>query len=218
MQATNKSDEELFKLMINSVYGKTMENMRKRMKIRIVTNQRECIKYSSRPAFINSIIYGTNLIAINEKQFKIELNKPIYVGFSVLEESKLIMYKYRYDFLKKKCPNVELMYMDTDSFIFDEESNFDEIRITKKEYFDLSDYPKDSKMHDSTNKKVPGIMKNEKPLNRIKQVYALKSKSYNILMDNNQEESKHKGHDYNFTTSEYHDVTFNKNSISASIK
>ena len=98
MQATNKSDEELFKLMINSVYGKTMENMRKRMKIRIVTNQRECIKYSSRPAFINSIIYGTNLIAINEKQFKIELNKPIYVGFSVLEESKLIMYKYRYDF------------------------------------------------------------------------------------------------------------------------
>ena len=210
MQATNKTDKELFKLMINSVHGKTMENMRKRMKIRIVTNQRDCIKYSSRPAFINSIIYGTNLTAINEKQFKIELNKPIYVGFSVLEESKLIMYKYWYDFLRKECPNVELIFVDTDSSIFDEESNFDEIRITNKEYFDLSDYPKDSKMHDSTNKKVPGIMKNEKPLNRIKQVYALKSKSYNILMDNNQEESKHKGHDYNFTTSEYHDVTFNK--------
>ena len=180
------------------------------MKIRIVNNQRDCIKYSSRPTFINSIIYGINLIAINEKKFKIKFNKPIYVGFSVLEESKLIMYKYWYDFFKKVCPNVELIYMDTDSFIFHTESIFDEIRLNNKEYFDLSDYPKNSNMYDSTNKKVPGIMKNEKPLYKIKQVYALKSKSYNILMDNNKEESKLKGHDYNFTTSEYHDVTFNK--------
>ena len=65
-------------------------------------------------------------------------------------------------------------------------------------------------MHNSNNKKVPGIMKNEKPFNRIKKVYALKSKSHNISMNNNNEESKHKGHDYNFTTNEYHDVTFNK--------
>ena len=98
MQADNKSDKEFFKLMINSVYGKTMENMRKRLKIRIVTNQRDCIKYSSRPTFINSIIYGSNLIGINEKKFKIKLNRPIYVGFSVLEESKLLMYKYWYNF------------------------------------------------------------------------------------------------------------------------
>ena len=196
MQATNKSDKEFFKLMINFVYGKTMENMRKRMKIRIVNNQRDCIKYSSRPTFINSIIYGINLIAINEKKFKIKFNKPIYVGFSVLEEIKLIMYKYWYGFLKKVCPDVELIYMDTDSFIFDEESNFDDIRLNNKEYCDLSDYPKNNKMHDLSNKKTPGIMKNEKPLNRIKQVYALKSKSYNILMDDNKEESKHKGHDY----------------------
>ena len=192
MQATNKSDKEFFKLMINSVYGKTMQNMRKRMKIRTVTNQRDCIKYSSRPTFINSIIYGTNLIPINEKKFKIKFNKPIYLEFLVLKESKLIMYKYWHDFSKKVCPNVELIYMDTDSFNFAEESNFDEIRLKNKDFFDLNDYPKDSKKHDSTNKKVPGIMMNEKTLKRIKQVYALKSKSYNILMDNNPEESKHK--------------------------
>ena len=214
MQATYRSDKEFFKLMINSVYGKTMENMRKRMKIRIVNNQKDCIKYSSRPTFINSIIHGTNLIAINEKKIKIKLNKPIYVGFSVLEESKLIIYKYWYDFLKKVCPNVELIYMDTDSFIFDTESIFDEIRLNNKEYFDLSDYPKNSNMYDSSNKKVPGIMKNEKPFNKIKQVYALKSKSCNILMDDNKQESKHKGHDHNFTTNEYHDVTFNKKVLS----
>ena len=128
----------------------------------------------------------------------------------MLEESKLIMYKYWYGFLKKVCPDVELIYMDTDSFIFDEESNFDDIRLNNKEYFDLSDYPKNNKMHDLSNEKIPGILKDEKPLNRKKQVYALKSKSYNILMDDNIEESKHKGHDYHFTTNEYHDVTFNK--------
>ena len=117
-------------------------------------------------------------------------------------------------FQTKACPNVELIYMDTDSFIFDTESIFDEIRLEHKDFFDLSDYPKDSKMHNSNNKKVPGIMKNEKPFNRIKKVYALKSKSYNISMDNNKEESKHKGHDYNFTTNEYDDVTLKKKKLS----
>ena len=67
MQATNKADKNFFKLMINSVYGKTMENMGKRMKIRIVTNEKDCIQYSSRPAFINSIIYGKNLVTLHEK-------------------------------------------------------------------------------------------------------------------------------------------------------
>ena len=75
--------------MITSVYGKTMENITKRIKIQIVNNERDCIKYSSRPTFINLIIYGINLIGINKKKFKIKLNKPIYVGFSVLEESNL---------------------------------------------------------------------------------------------------------------------------------
>ena len=67
MQATNKTDKNFFKLMINSVYGESMENMVKRMKIRIVTNEKDCIKHSSRPAFINSIIYGKNLVALHEK-------------------------------------------------------------------------------------------------------------------------------------------------------
>ena len=67
MQATNKTDKNFFKLMINSVYDESMENMVKRMKIRIVTDEKDCIKYSSRPAFINSIIYGKNLVALHEK-------------------------------------------------------------------------------------------------------------------------------------------------------
>ena len=101
MQATNEANKNFFELMINSVYGKTMENMRKRMKIHIVTNEKDCLKYSSRSTFINSIIYGKNLVAINEKPQEIRLSKSMYVGFTVLEESKLEMYKFWYDFLKK---------------------------------------------------------------------------------------------------------------------
>ena len=101
MQAANEANKNFFELMINSVYGKTMENMRKRMKIHIVTNEKDCLKYSSRSTFINSIIYGKNLVAINEKPQEIRLSKSMYVGFTVLEESKLEMYNFWYDFLKK---------------------------------------------------------------------------------------------------------------------
>ena len=118
MQATNESDKNFFKLMINSVYGKTMENMRKRMKIRIVTNKIDCVKYSSRPTFINSIIYGKNLVAIHEKPQEVKLNKPIYVGCAVLEESKLEMYKFWYDFLKKECNEIKLLYTWTLTALF----------------------------------------------------------------------------------------------------
>ena len=119
MQATNDADKNFFKLMINSVYGKTMENMRKRMKIRIVTNKKDCNKYSSRATFKNFIILGKNLAAIHEKPQEIKLNKSISVGFAVLEKSKLEMYKFWYDFFKKECSEVKLVYMDTDCFIFE---------------------------------------------------------------------------------------------------
>ena len=119
MQATNLSDKNFFKSMINSVYGKSIENMRKKMKIRTVTNEKDCLKYWSRPAFINSIIYGKKVVPIHEKPQDIRLNKPIYVRCAVLEESKLVMYKFWYCFLKKICKEIKLIYMDTDSFVFE---------------------------------------------------------------------------------------------------
>ena len=110
-----------------------------------------------------------------------QYNKPVYVGCTVLEESKLEMYKFWYDFLKKVCKDVELIYMDTDSFIFKVIENFDDIMLEHKEYFDLSNYPKYSKYYDSINKKVPGKMKNERPSQKIDEVFALKSKSYIVI-------------------------------------
>ena len=107
-EATNEADKNLFKLLNNAVYGKTMENIRKRMKITITKTLKEFLKYASRPTFINHIIFGKNLVAIHEKKEVSKLNKPIYVGCTVLELSKLAMYEFFYDFWKKRCKNVEL--------------------------------------------------------------------------------------------------------------
>ena len=209
MQATNEADKNFFKLMINSVYGKTMENMKKRMKIRIATNKEDLLKYASRPTFINHIIYAKNLVAIHKKPQTIKLNKPIYVGCTVLELSNL-MCKFWFDFIKKRCNNVKLIYMDTDSFIFEViGENSDEIMLENKEYFDLSNFPKDSKYFCNENKKVPGKMKDEYAEKNIYEVIAIKPKSYTIICENNQEKCTCKGHNANFTSNEYKDVQNN---------
>ena len=93
-EATNEADKNLFKLLINAVYGKTMENMRKRIKIKITTNEKVFLKYASRPTYISHKKFGKNLIVIHEKKELLPLNRPIYVGCTVLELSKLAMYKF----------------------------------------------------------------------------------------------------------------------------
>ena len=210
MQATNEADKNFFKLSINSGYGKTMENMRKRMKIRIAKNGKDCIKYSSRQTFKNSIIFGKNLVAIHERPEEIRFNEPIYIDCTVLEESKLEICKFWYDVLKKVCEGIKLIHMDTDSFMFEVAENFNGIMLEHKEYFDLSNFPKDSKYYDSTNRKVPDKMKDVKPSQNIDDVRALKSKSYIVITADNEGECKHKGHDYNFTGDEYKYSAFSK--------
>ena len=87
-ESTNESDKNHFKLMNNAVYGKTMENMRKRVKIRVVKNSQDFITYTSRPTPVNWKVFENNLAAIHEKKISLTLSKPIYVGFTVLETSK----------------------------------------------------------------------------------------------------------------------------------
>ena len=101
-EATNEADKNHFKLLNNAVYGKTMENVRKRRKIRIVKNAEDFIKYTSRPICVNWKVFGNYLVPIHEKKISLTLNKPIYLGFTVLELSKWEMYNFHYNFLKKK--------------------------------------------------------------------------------------------------------------------
>ena len=135
-EPNNKADKNLFKLLNNAVYGKTMENMRKRIKIRITKTQKDFLKYASRPTYISHNIFGKRLVAINEKKEQLTLNKPIYVGNTVLELSKLAMYKFHYDFMKSEVDIFTLLYTDTDSFIYEIIGrDFYEIMHKHKDFF-----------------------------------------------------------------------------------
>ena len=95
-----------------------MENMRKRIKIRIVKNAKGFIKYKSRPTCINWKVFEKYLAAIHEKKISLTLNKPIYAGFTVLELSKWDMYNFHYNFMIRKF-NTKLLFTDTDSFCYE---------------------------------------------------------------------------------------------------
>ena len=118
-EATNEADKNHFKLLNNAVYGKTMENMRKRIKIRVVKNAKDFIKYTSRPTYINRKVFENNLAAIHEKKIALTLNRPRYMGFTVLKLSKLEMYKLHYNFVKKKFKICTLLLADTDSLCYE---------------------------------------------------------------------------------------------------
>ena len=110
-ETTNEADKTHFKLLNNAVYGKTMENMRKRIKIRVVKNAKDFIKYTSTPTCVNWKVFENNLAAIHEKKISLTLNKLIYVRFTVLEISKWQMYNFRYNFMIRKF-NTRLLFTD----------------------------------------------------------------------------------------------------------
>ena len=95
MSATNDFEKDFFKLMINSVYGKTMENLRKRINVRFVHNKKDFLKYTSRPTSVTHKLFNKNFAAIHEIKQVLILNKPIYVGFTVLDQSKWLMYGFQ---------------------------------------------------------------------------------------------------------------------------
>ena len=95
-EATNEADKNLFKLLNSAVYEKTMENMRKRIKIRITINEKDFLKYTSRPTYIGHKKFDKNLVVIYQKKELLTLNKPVCVGCTVSELSKLAMYKFYY--------------------------------------------------------------------------------------------------------------------------
>ena len=133
----------------------------KESKKKITTNEKDFLKYTSRPTYISHIKFGKDLVVIHEKKELLTLDKPIYIGATVLELSKLAIFKFYYGFVKKKCENPILLNTDTNSFVFETEENFYEIMLKHKELFELSNFPKDHKCFCADNKKVPGKMKDE---------------------------------------------------------
>ena len=160
-EATNEADQNHFKQLNNAVYGKTMETMREIIKIRIVKNAKDFIKHTTRTTCINWKEFENNLTAIHENKISLTLNKPIYVGFTVLEISKWEMYNFHYNFMIRKF-NTRLLFTDTDSLCYElHEKNPYKKMYKYKELFDLSNFPVSSKYYCSDNKKVLGKMKDE---------------------------------------------------------
>ena len=108
--------------MNNSVYGKTMENLRKRIKFRLVNNAKGYKKYVSRPSFISQKTFNKNLVAIHETKPVLTLNKPMSVGFRILDWRKLLMYEFYYKYNKSEH-NANLLFSDTDSLVYEIEAN-----------------------------------------------------------------------------------------------
>ena len=159
--AGNSFEKDFFKLIINSVYGKTMENLWKRINVRLVNHETDFLKYTSRPTHITHKTFGKSYAAIHGIKPVLTFNKPIYVGFTVLELSRWLMYDFHYNFFKKHF-DAELLFTDTDSLTYEMKSEdvYEEF-FKHKHVFDFSNYPKDSKFFDETNKKVIGKMKEE---------------------------------------------------------
>ena len=94
--ADNNFEESFFKLMVNSAFGKTMENLRKRVSVNLVNNGRDYVNYVRKPTFVSQKIFDRNFVAIHRVKTVLLLNKPIYAGFSIVELSELLMYDFHY--------------------------------------------------------------------------------------------------------------------------
>ena len=145
--AKNAFEKDFFKLMNNGVYGKTCENLRKRVDVRLVTDQNKLSKLASKPTYINSKIFNENLVAVHKIKETLKLDRPAYIGMCILDLSKTLMYDFHYNYIKKRYNNkAKLLFTDTDSLCYEIETQdiYEEL-WQDKSLFDNSDYPKDSK-------------------------------------------------------------------------
>ena len=209
MNAANDFEKDFLKLMINSVYGKTMENLRKRINVRLVNNEKDFLKYTSRPTYITHKIFGKDYAAIHEIKPVLILNKPIYIGITVLNLSKWKMYDFHYNFIKKNF-DAELLFTDTDSLTYIKSKDVYEEFFKWKDLFDFSNYSKDSKFFNETNKKVIGKMKDEFGGVIIIEFVTLKSKIYSIKKIDGKEHNTSKGVNIAIEFDKFKDVLFNQ--------
>ena len=140
-EAKNDFEKDFFKLMNNSVFEKTMENVRKHQDIKLVTTDKRRNQLVSEPNYHAIKGFSENLVAIEMKKTKVELNKPVYLGLSILDISKILMYEFWYYYIKPKYQdNAKLCYMDTDSFIINikTEDFYEDIVDDVEKRFDTS--------------------------------------------------------------------------------
>ena len=178
--AKNSFEKDFFKLMNNSVFGKTMENIRKRIDVRLVTSKEKLLQLASKPTYASSKIFNENLVAVHKIKETLTLNRPAYVGMCILDLSKTLMYDFHYNYIKSKYGST-----DTDSLTYEIKTQ-DVYRDfwDDKDRFDNSDYPENSPYFNKTNKKVIGKFKDEAAGIPIIEFVGLRSKMYSYMKNN----------------------------------
>ena len=197
-QAKNNFEKDFYKLMNNSVFGKTMENIRNRVDVKLVNTEEKLRKLIAKPNFRSRKIFSENLVSVHMKKTKLTMNKPIYLGMCILELSKTIMFDFHYNYIKPKYGNnVKLLFTDTDSLMYEIETEdfYKDISGDVKNRFDTSDYPQNhpSGIPTGINKKVLGMFKDEAAGKIIKEFVGLRAKLYSFIMEDGVETKKCKG-------------------------
>ena len=197
-KAKNDFEKDFFKLMNNSVFGKTMENIRNRVDIKLVNNREKAEKLTAKPKFKHCNIFSGNLISIHMKNKELTFNKPVYLGMCILDLSKTLMYDFQYNYIMLKYGDkAKLLFTDTDSLMYEiqTEDFYKDISEDVKDRFDTSDYPPNhpSGIPSGFNKKVIGMFKDEAMGRVIDEFVGLRAKLYSYKMFEGKETKKCKG-------------------------
>ena len=162
--AKNDSEKDFLKLMNNSVFGKTMENVRKHIDIKLVATGKRRNQLVSEPNYHTAKWFSEVLLTLEMKKIKVKINKPVYLGLSILEIRKRLMYELWCDYIKPKYQNnAKLWYMNTDKFIIyiKTEDVYEDIANDVEKGFDTSSYEVNRPLPTRKNKRVIGLMKDE---------------------------------------------------------
>lgn len=195
--AKNDFEINYFKLMNNSTFGKTMENVRGRVDIKTAFDEEYFKKYASKPNYKRPEKIGDDkyFTLLEMKKNTVKLDKPIYAGFSILDYSKLHMFKFHYEVMKPKFgEKINLLMTDTDSLLYKIEiDDFYQEMVGMKKHFDMSEYDESNPIYDPTNKKVIGCFKDEVSTSVIGEFVGVRPKCYAISTDDNKVVKKLKG-------------------------
>ena len=169
--------------MNNSVFGKTVENIRNHKDIKLVTSNKKYLKYVMKPNFKDGFPLFKHLFPVEMGKREITMNKPVYLGQAILALSKTLMYEFHYHYMRPKYDSkAKLCYMDTGSFVYEIETEDFYRNIAKdvKKRFDTSGYSKDDNrpLPIGENKKVIGLMKDELGGKIMTEFVALRAKMY----------------------------------------
>ena len=183
--------------MNNSVFGKTMENIRNRVDIKLVTTNLQAEKLIAKPNYHHRTVFNEKLTAVHMTKTKLKFDKPVYLGMCILDLSKTIMYEFHYNYIKNKYgEKAKLLFTDTDSLMYEISTDdfYKDIAPDVQRLFDTSNYPKDhpSKIPVGMNKKVIGMFKDEAGGKQITEFVGLRAKLYAYRMGDH-EEKKCKG-------------------------